>query len=119
MHRLGECIAAGPLRFAFMTIVTWLCLSAAPFANAEAASSFPNTHFGVPVFLDHDQLGEIDGAFTAANELISLDGNLLLDWLKAVVLPKKLAELRLLIRSDGRLILSSFGASGIGLEYDA
>ncbi len=76
-------------------------------------------HFSIPVILDNDELGEVDATLSNLNELKSFDAKPLLDWLRPVLLPGKLADFQTRIGTTERISPSAFDASGIGFEYDA
>jgi outer membrane usher protein len=78
-----------------------------------------STHFPIPCVLDGTDLGEIDGALTSTNELLSIDGAQLLEWLKPVLTPPAWSRLNQSLTADKRLEAPAIAAAGIGLEYDA
>jgi len=99
-----------------------LLLTLAPYALgiACAAETAPATTQNVelPIYLDDQELGSIKVEFDRDNALISIDGLAVLDFLRTVLLPERLAEIEHSLGQNGRLASETLAFLAIGLEYD-
>ena len=109
----ARCALSAVALFLAFTILVSIALPSA------ATETGVGPHAEIPILLDNQELGSADIAFSPdAKNLISVDANPFLAWLKPILTPGKFSELERLRDSGGRFPRAAFGATGIGLEFD-
>ncbi|MHB1204673.1 MAG: fimbria/pilus outer membrane usher protein [Rhodospirillaceae bacterium] len=103
-------------RLAVILLVLALALG-----RTAAAQDVPGatTHVDLPVYLDDQELGQIDVEFSSANTLLSVDGAAMLAFLREIILPETYSQIERNLGGKGRLPHGALAALSIGLDYDA
>lgn len=76
-------------------------------------------HMDIPVLMDKLEIGIADAEFGPGYDLISLDSQVVLGWLKPVLAEKVYTELARRLAANARMAPSALSTVGLGLEFDA
>lgn len=92
------------------------------YATATQAATEPKSpglrYITLPCTLDGSELGEVDSVIDAANHLVSISDEPILEWLKPVVLPAYIDRLQERMNGKHELTVQDISSTGLGLEYD-